>query len=133
MNLTDITAMASQILMEAAEADMPEPRTCTTQYFGDRAEVSLQMSKFDDVQAWAEYMHTKYEYSETESFNYETLSGTRVVGFANARSELHTHYIGETEYPYTVNAYHNEPITADTAQTALFPAADADPEDGPTE
>lgn len=120
MNLTDITAMASQILMEAAEADMPEPRTCTTSYFGDRASVSLQMSSFADVQAWADYMHVEYKYSETETFNYSTLQGTRVVGFANAQSELHTHYVGETEYPYTVDAYHNEPITTDTEQTALF-------------
>lgn len=133
MNLTDITAMASQILMEAAEADMPEPRTCTTSYFGDRAQVSLQMGSFADVQAWADYMHVKYEYHESETFNYSTLAGTRMVGFANAQSELHTHYIGDTEYPYTVNAYHNDPVTEDAAQTALFPAADADPEDRPTE
>ena len=111
MNMSDLAAIVSSILTKVEsdnvehDTGLPIPDYVT---LSSTDVVSFQMRSFGDVQVWAEYLGTKYEYSEHSGKHYRSnQDGEATFGFANATKRI-THYLNDLEVVVTLNINHNE-------------------------
>lgn len=115
MDIIQVTATAARIMQwanaEAIPPSMPEYVTIS-----DTGAIGYMMRTFGQVQEWAIYLETEYDYRETEAELVGKHGERGQVGFANARKTIHDVDHGD----FYLHVFHNEQLKP-VPQEALFP------------